>query len=1052
MNGTTGELIGRDHHAALLAAQIDRAIGSHGGLVLVTGEAGIGKTTLVSSAAARARDRGALVAAGTCWESGSAPGYWPWVQALRALRRAAGPERWERVRWSAGDMLDVLLGEADRDAGAAPDGFQVYDAVTGALVTLSQWRPVVVVLDDLHFADPASLRLLAFAARQTWFERLLLIGTYRDTEAESPGHPLRELLSPLALGATTLSLTGLDRSGVAALMARVTGVDPPPDLAAEMHARTGGNPFFVEQTARLWHGGGAAGVVPPGVRDALHRRLCLLPGPVAELLPAASVLGRRFDRQVLAAVAGRPAAHVDRLLEQAVVAKLVAVEGDGVYSFVHDLVRETLYESLDDPRDLHAAVVEALAREPGLAGRVLPGDLARHAHLAGDRVDPEHAVELHFAAARDAGGRFAVEEHLGHLRRAHELSRAASLPTRVRAALDLGEELVHAGMREEARRALGEAAGLARELGDPSTVARVAITWLGTFGLDEALPHLREAHAALVGGDAPDDRLALDLIYHLAAEARADGDDDALTFTIWAQHDVLMGPGTADERVRLVEELIGLARRKGDLDLEHLACALRWVAMIEQGDPAYLDRFQDYLDLSRRAERPRIGFNATVDHSIVAALGGRFAEAERLLDRLGDIGPGQRLPYGSMIDHHRWAMLGLRGRFAEQERMLSRFRGTQHPCPGLVEGLTALRVGDLATALRRLADPEPRHGMVRPLWLRFQAEVAAVTRDPELCARAREALTPHRGRWAVALMGWDVSGPFDLWLGLVEAASGRWDEAIAAFGAAAESADRMLARPWAVTARVHLGEALLAAGVAAAGEVLDRAGQEAEDLGMRHLVARVRELRPASPPGGPAPHAASGAGGVAAGTAPEPGRAEFTREGSVWSLVFAGRGVHLPDAKGLRDLHTLLSSPGADVPAVRLLDPAGGELVVAARRMGGDDVLDEEAKARYRQHLSLLDEEIDRAAELGDDCRAAELDRERAALLEELRRAAGLGGRARRLGDEAERARKTVTARIRDVLRKLDDAHPELAAHLRATVSTGTTCRYQPDAPISWRL
>src|SRR5690606_36948539 len=204
-----------------------------------------------------------------------------------------------------------------------------------------------------------------FAARQTWFERLLLIGTYLDTEAESPGHPLRELLSPLALGATTLSLTGLDRSGVAALMARVTGVAPPPDLAAEMHARTGGNPFFVEQTARLWHGGGAAGVVPPGVRDALHRRLCLLPGPVAELLPAASVLGRRFDRQVLAAVAGRPAAHVDRLLEQAVVAKLVAAEGDGVYSFVHDLVRETLYESLDDPRDLHAAVVEALAREPG---------------------------------------------------------------------------------------------------------------------------------------------------------------------------------------------------------------------------------------------------------------------------------------------------------------------------------------------------------------------------------------------------------------------------------------------------------------------------------------------------------------------------------------------------------------------------------------------------------------------------------------------------------------------------------------------------------------
>jgi hypothetical protein len=160
----------------------------------------------------------------------------------------------------------------------------------------------------------------------------------------------------------------------------------------------------------------------------------------------------------------------------------------------------------------------------------------------------------------------------------------------------------------------------------------------------------------------------------------------------------------------------------------------------------------------------------------------------------------------------------------------------------------------------------------------------------------------------------------------------------------------------------------------------------------------------------------------------------------------------MPDAKGLRDLHTLLTHPGTDIPAVRLLAPDGGDLVLAARRMGGDDMLDEEAKASYRRRLSLLDEEIDRAVERGDDSRAAEFDRERAALLDELRSATGLGGRARRLGDEAERARKTVTARIRDTLRKLNDTHPQLATHLRATISTGSTCRYQPEAEITWRL
>ena len=183
-----------------------------------------------------------------------------------------------------------------------------------------------------------------------------------------------------------------------------------------------------------------------------------------------------------------------------------------------------------------------------------------------------------------------------------------------------------------------------------------------------------------------------------------------------------------------------------------------------------------------------------------------------------------------------------------------------------------------------------------------------------------------------------------------------------------------------------------------------------------------------------------------------PGGNEFRRDGAVWVLTFAGRSVHVPDAKGLRDLHYLLSQPGTEIPAVQLLDPQGGAVVVAARRMGGDPVLDEEAKAQYKRRLTQLDEEIDRAVQLGDDRRAAAAERERAALLAELRAAAGLAGRARRLGDEAERARKTVTARIRDTLRKLDQSHPALASHLRATISTGITCCYQPAEPVPWRL
>ena len=286
------------------------------------------------------------------------------------------------------------------------------------------------------------------------------------------------------------------------------------------------------------------------------------------------------------------------------------------------------------------------------------------------------------------------------------------------------------------------------------------------------------------------------------------------------------------------------------------------------------------------------------------------------------------------------------------------------------------------------------------LWRRLLAQTAARTRDPRLCDRARAALAPHRGEWAVSLYGCDIGGPVDLWVAVVDAAQERWEDAVAGFTAARDAADRLRARPWSARAGAGLADAL----------------------------ARLEEAGDA-------------------GTA-----SEFTRDGAVWRLRYGGRVVHLPEAKGLADLHLLLGRPGTDVPAVELLDPAAGPELVAARRLGGDPVLDEQAKESYRRRLTELDEAIEQADGRGDDRRAAALDQERAALLDQLRAAAGLAGRTRRLGDEAERARKTVGARIRHTLRRLDRRHPELAAHLRGAVSTGATCRYAPAEPVAWRL
>ncbi len=1029
-------LIGRDHPVGVLRAAIGRTAESHGGLVLVTGDAGIGKTTLVTAAAEEARTRGALVLTGSCWDSDSAPGYWPWVQVVRRLRAACPDE-------AAAGPLSALLGEG---VGAGPAGdFALYDAVTSALVSGSRTRPVVVVLDDLHWADGASLTLLEFAARHTWFERLLLVGTYRDAEVEPADHPL---LTSLAARATTVTLTGLDRVGVGALVARTVGREPEADLVAEVHRRTGGNPFFVEQTARLWGSGGSVTAVAPGVREAVARRLSLLPAQVVELLTAAAVIGQEFHRELLSAVAVTPASGVDQLLDQACAVRLVrALDGDR-FAFDHDLVRETLYDSLDeaDARKRHAAVVRALGHTPAIRGRILPADLAGHAYLANAELAPDTVVEHLLAAARDAASRLAVEESIGHLRRALGLTHRRR---RVLIALDLGRTLHHRGDRDEAWSHLADAAAAARELDDPELLARVALTG-HRFGEPDGRPDfvaglLVEAHRRLIGDSGPPslDRLALDLTTQLDTLARSGHDDEALGFSLWSRHDTIWGLGTAVEREQLTRELADLARRTADHDMEQVAASLRWVALLEQDDPRYLAQLHAFFAMVERAGQPRMRVGALMDRTIIATLTGHFGEAHETYERAANFPEPHvdQTAHMFMMKHIRWALLLQEGRFDELDELHRELPGHGYPYPRLVEAIVAVQRGDIEAA-QRYRDEGPYPGTFTPLWLRFQAQLAAATRESEACERARAALTPYAGQWLVALLGCDIGGPVSLWLARLDAAQRRWDDAIAGFTAARRSADALHARPWSIEARADLAAALLsrdsAGDRATAAALSDEVERDAAELGMRHVAKRAHDPRSTvdmRPTRGD----------------PRTGH-EFRFDGDVWTLSMAGRTAHMSDAKGLHDLHFLLSQPHTDIPAVRLLDPAGGEVVVAARSHRGDDILDAEARTRYRRHLARLDEEIDLATGRGDDERGAELDREREALLTELRAAAGLAGRHRRLGDEAERARKAVTARIHHTLRKLEPRHPELAEHLRAAVSTGTTCRYQPDDAVRWRL
>jgi tetratricopeptide (TPR) repeat protein len=280
------------------------------------------------------------------------------------------------------------------------------------------------------------------------------------------------------------------------------------------------------------------------------------------------------------------------------------------------------------------------------------------------------------------------------------------------------------------------------------------------------------------------------------------------------------------------------------------------------------------------------------------------------------------------------------------------------------------------------------------------AELAAAVGDRRRCLALYEQLLPMAEEFAVVGAAVLTTGPVALQLGLLAAALGRLDDAMAHLDDAARRCDRLGAPVLATRSRAERARVLAAADRPAA----ERRGRDDGNV--------------------------------------------FRRDGDVWTVGFGGRTVRLRDAKGLRDLAVLLAAPGREVAAADLV--TGGAQAVQA--FGADPVLDDRARAEYRARLASLDDDLAEADAHHDLERSARLAAERDALIDELARATGLGGRRRRLGDAAERARTTVTARIRDAIGRIERVHPELGRHLRASIVTGTRCSYRPAETVRWSV
>jgi DNA-binding CsgD family transcriptional regulator/tetratricopeptide (TPR) repeat protein len=423
-------LVGRDAEAARLRAAIERAAAGQPATVLVAGEAGIGKTRLVTEALGHAAGLGAVALAGGCLDVGEGVlAYAPMVEALRPLARLLGPAELERVLGGAREELTLLvpeLGPRNAAGHGPPAPSQLLELLLGMLHRIAERTPVLLVVEDLHWADQSTRDLLGFLVRNLR-AGVALVLTYRSDELHRR-HPLRPFLAELNRDgrAQRLELGRLGRREIAELAAGILGEPPSPGLAREILARSDGNPFFAEEllAARL-----EGTRLPPALRDLLLARVDALPEPAQRMLAAAAVAGSRVDHELLAVASGQDDEQLVPLLREAVTHHLLAVdEASGTYVFRHALVQEAVYgELLPAQRGpLHAAYARALDRrierrvgDAGSGGTPVElGQLAYHWHAAGDQGQ---ALLAFVRAGQAAELAAAPAEALEHYQRALEL-------------------------------------------------------------------------------------------------------------------------------------------------------------------------------------------------------------------------------------------------------------------------------------------------------------------------------------------------------------------------------------------------------------------------------------------------------------------------------------------------------------------------------------------------------------------------------------------------------------------------------------------------------
>jgi DNA-binding CsgD family transcriptional regulator/tetratricopeptide (TPR) repeat protein len=898
--------VGRDAELAALRRLWSEARSEGRRIALVGGEPGCGKTRLAWEAAGRARDDGAWVLYGACDASLTSP-YQPFVEALAhlvehvepvELRDAAGARAGELARLLP-DLRSQLRDLPDPAEGdPASQRHRLHSAVLDLLTAFGQTRPVLLVLDDLHWADRPSLLLLEHLARAAGDAPLLVVATYRDGEFDA-GPGLTATMAELHRrpGVERIALGGL---GLAAVEELVIGLGGGPDsgpLAGVLCDLTAGNAFLVGE---LWRHLAEIGALaqqddgwvlvgdpehvatPESVRQVVGQRLERLAPQTREMLELAAVVGRPAGLTLLRRTSGRADAELIDALDEATRAGVLEVlPGPPVtHRFRHELLRRAVADRVAPLRRaaLHQRVAEAMEELPAERGVRAAADLAYHWTEATPVAGPEPAVAASLRAADVELEALAFDGAVRLLRSA--LALGVEDPVwRGGVEYELGVALHRAGDTEAAIESFAASAALARECDDNEAFARAAVAfeeacWRPGVIDHRALELLTEAHARL---DPADSALRVGVLACLGSALAVDGQHEAggarweeavamarhvgdrralaaaLFRGLWAR-----GTRSSQELLDALTEACALAEEVGDFDLRSEIGGFCMRLLIELYDLGGARRELAHLRAgSGRAGQPFYRHVGDLYMGCLAICDGRFDEAEASAERAVDLsrqlgGPRDTTAvYGIQMFTIRREQ-GRLGEVAPLVRLAARDRaGTW--APALTALLAGLGLADAARVeLERLsadgfAAVPP--GPLRLAALGFLADACDVVNDPRLAALVYEQLLPFEGRNVIVGEAVMCYGAADRFLGVLACLMGDDDTALRHLEAALALNERLGAATWLAHTRFELARVLLERGDDERARALfDAAEAEGRRLGMVALCERIRGQGAPRPP------------------------------------------------------------------------------------------------------------------------------------------------------------------------------------------------------------